>query len=161
MATISKRLTLFQRLAYVLHHEGGLLEDPWDEMIPTGDSSWPTPEHKPLRRTATKSDPASQPVQPVKDKQSSKGVRCRGVWIDLTEDEEGCWLNTPYYVSIHADSLLSDVEGIHRCKTMNDVTSAAALGLLFPDRMQALLFVNRLQYENEMLNNEVEKNVRS
>lgn len=91
---------------------------------------------------------------------TSKGIMCRGVWIDLSEDEDGCWLNTPYYVSIHSDSLLSDAEGIHRCKTMNDVTSAAALGLLFPDRIGALSFLTRLQQENELLNKEAE-NVRS
>lgn len=90
----------------------------------------------------------------------SKGVMCRGKWIDLTEDEEGCWLQTPFYVSIHADSFHPDVEGVHRCATMNDVESAAALGLLFPDELSARTFILELQNQNEKLN-ELAKDVRS
>lgn len=87
---------------------------------------------------------------------TTKGVMCRGRWIDLSEDEDGCWLQTPFYVSIHCDSFNCDVEGIHRCVTMNDVNSAAALGLLFPDELSARMFILELQRQNEELNKEAE-----
>lgn len=83
-----------------------------------------------------------------------EGIYCRGVWISLKEDLDGCWVQTPYYVGIKADSFHSDTEGVHRCQTMNDVESAASLGLLFPDEISARLFVMRLQDENEQLNKE-------
>lgn len=168
MVTTIRRMGFFQWLAYTVHHTGGLLEDDWDEHVDT--SPWfgrdrygsSNSEDEPKKHKTRPKTHLSEPTEePVKDKDhSNKGIMCRGVWIDLSEDEDGCWINTPYYVSIKADSFHPDTEGIHRCQTMNDVNSAAALGLLFPTRIGALSFITNLQQQNELLNKEAE-NVRS
>lgn len=87
-----------------------------------------------------------------KSKDHKQRIKCRGVWIDLSEDADGCWLQTPYYVGVKADSFTVDRLCVHPCHTMNDVWSAANAGLLFPDEPSAITFIKKLQAENDYLN---------
>lgn len=88
----------------------------------------------------------------IKEMENGKSIKCRGVVIDLSEDEDGCWLKVPYYVGVKASSRRVDNLCVHPCHTMNDVWSAANVGLLFPDEVSAMEFIRRLQVENDYLN---------
>ena len=119
------------------------------------------PEPRKPRKKKKKSKPAEtkdrpEAIKPIPPKLGKTGIRCRGVWIDLREDEDGCWLQTPYYIGIKADSFHADTQAVHRCQTMNDVLSAAAVGLLFPNEIAALQFAQQLRIQSEMLNEQVE-----
>lgn len=172
MTTFAKQTNIFQWLAYTLFHSGGLFDD-WEEHVNT--SPWLRPHSyespKPPKKKKSKKKSAKIEPYPVKDRPAQivpptppklgrTGIRCRGVWIDLREDEDECWLRTPYYVSVSADSLHADTTCVHRCQTMNDVLSASAVGLLFPDEISATQFVQQLRIQNEMLNEQVEMLIR-
>lgn len=158
----------FLTLFYTLFHSGGLFGDEWEEHVDT--SPWWNHQHydpPKLPKKKKPKKPKTEEPSPIKDipeyvepprppKLGKTGIRCRGVWIDLREDEDGCWLKTPYYIGVKADSLHADTECVHRCHTMNDVLSAAAVGLLFSNEISATQFVQQMRVQNEMLNEQVE-----
>lgn len=112
----------------------------------------PEPDKPKEKKKKSKADKRLKTeYEPVKSR-SREGIQCRGVWIDLSEDADGCWLKTPYYIGVKADSFHVDTQCVHRCITMNDVRSAANAGLLFPDETSATLFLMKLQQENDRLN---------